>query len=89
MNIDVIKIDSACVAPDTKVDANVGDAIGIELIENDEYKYLSAFPLFENGDFAPVASKDLESWVICYGARLNGKALNLLDLVDQIKDRAK
>lgn len=88
MEIGVIRIDGAYVVPDSKM-KTTDDEVEIEFIINHEYKYLSAFPIFEDGGYAPVASKDLKSWVICYGAILDGNPLPLLDVVDQLRHQCE
>lgn len=83
MQIGVIKCDKAVVFPDATMTDNA-----IEFTENSEYKYLSAFPILENGDFAAVASKDMKEWVLCIGAYIDGEMVDVREIAKQLQDMA-
>lgn len=84
MNIEIVKIDSAVVMPDAEISENE-----ISFTPNTEYKYLSAFPLCEDGSYIAVASKDMKEWVLCIGAYINGKAVDVRDIANQIAKMSK
>ena len=80
----VIKCDSAAVMPD----ANITNE-QVEFTMNNDYKYLSAFPLCEDGSFVAMASKNLKEWAICVGAYLDGELINLNDFAKQVEALSK
>ena len=63
--------------------------IQIRFIENDEYRYLTALPLCEDGDFIPVCSKDGKEWHHCVGAfDFDGNIIDLEDFRKLVRERA-
>ena len=79
IKLPVMEIDSACAAPDTVFDGIDGDNAIIRLIEDKDYKYLTAMPgLTESGDYVALCSKDLKNWVVCLGAIKDGEKIDLI-----------
>lgn len=68
----VIEVDSAVPACETIV----GDTM-YELVENADYKYLTALPLGSDNIVFPLCSKDRKHWSICYGAKKDGKPIDV------------
>lgn len=81
MKIPVIQCEKAFVFPDATITDD-----DVSFVENDDYKFLSAFPLFEDGSYAPMASKDMKDWVMCIGAFVDGDPVDLLKFVKQIQE---
>ena len=86
IKIPVIEIDGACAAPDMILGGIDGDSATIRLIENKDYKYLTAMPgLAESGDYLPLCSKDLKHWVLCMGAIKDGEKIDLIGFAKSIE----
>ena len=78
----IIKCDKAVVMPDVIVNNN-GSYM---FVENDEYKYLSSFPVVEDDGYALIASKDMRNWCLCVGAFFGDEYLIAQDIVKHIQE---
>lgn len=86
IKIPVMEIDSACAAPDMAFKGINGNDIAIELVEDKEYKYLTAMPgLTESGDYLALCSKDMENWALCMGAMKGGEKIDLIAFAKTIE----
>ena len=90
MNIYVVPISSACSLKDMQLEKiNPEEDIQIRFVENKEYRFLTALPLCEDGDFMPVCSKDGKEWHHCAGAfDLDGNIVDLEEFRKLVRERA-
>lgn len=77
----ILKCDSAVVFADAVMTNKA-----IEFQANDEYKYLTAFQVFDGGGYSAVASKDMKEWVLCIGAFIEGEKIDGMQIVRVITD---
>lgn len=82
MKILIIEIDSAASMAEIQLTDEA-----MRLTENEQYKYLSFFPLQKNcHKLWPVCSKDLKEWTICAGATKDGQKLDLINLTAMFEE---
>lgn len=84
IQLPIIKCDNAASIADTMLDEE-----NIYIPTNSEYKFLTAMPIFEDGHYCAMCSKDLKKWSICIGAIVDGKPINLLEFAEQIKEEVE
>ena len=76
IDIRVWEIDSAITMCDAVISEAEEDPM-IHFVSNDEYKYLAFLPLFDDGSYAAVCSKDMKEWVLCVEAIRDGKSVDI------------
>ena len=88
MNLIVVPIDSAVSIADADIESEK-----IKLIDNEKYKYLSAFPtgVKENGKetWIPMCSDNMKKWVICVGATVKGEKLDVREIAKAIREKSE
>ena len=83
-SIPIFQVERAAAMPDVEMRGEM-----LKLCDNDEYKYLSAFPAGKAEDGAdlwfPMCSKDTKEWVMCFGAVIDGEQIDLRGFADEIQ----
>ena len=80
MTIHAFTIESAISFSEAKWINEDTDNPAIQLVENDEYKYLAFFPQDPDREHSPLVamcSKDGKTWTVCVGATKNGEKIDL------------
>ena len=77
----VISISSAVAFVDIEL---MGDIIKAH--ENKEYRYLTAMPIFDDGSYAAMCSKNMKNWSICASATdANGKPIDVREFAIKVE----
>ena len=77
----VISISSAVAFADIELLADI-----IKAHVNKEYRYLTAMPIFEDGSYAAMCSKDMKNWSICASATdVNGEPIDVREFAIKVE----
>lgn len=79
----IFAIDSAIAMSDANIDElydESNEEPKIHFTDNSEYKYLMFAPVFEDGTWAPLCSKDMDEWALCVRATKDGEDLDLMTM---------
>jgi len=84
----VMIVDSSVPMSEAQIRVENGEEC-YKAFEYEDYKYLSAFPVWDDGNYAAICSNDLTHWSLCLSATKDGKTIDVLEIAKSLEESMK